>query len=167
MTFSCQAYLDAIDNPRLVRLKQKTLGWQFTTVYIPGKLLGGTDALSRYGVCHCTEKEFQHIVNDNSLSDRQHLIGLVATATTNPMTPVITLLLDTDTHLITNMCSLPTTHPLPTDLPRGDSARVAGFSTPTLPCQPTPYPPVRQLTLPQQYVYALITHASGVGGFIN
>ena len=61
--------------------------------------------MSRYGVRHCTEEELQHIVHDNSPSDRQHLIGLMATATANPMTPVIPLLLDTDTHLITSMSS--------------------------------------------------------------
>jgi hypothetical protein len=98
-------HIDAIDNPCLVRLEQKTLGWQFTTVYIPGKLLGGTDALSRYGVHHCTDEELQHIVHDNSPSNRQHLIGLMATATANPMIPVIPLLLDTDTHLITSLSS--------------------------------------------------------------
>ena len=69
-------HLDAIDNPRLVRLKQKTLGWMFTTVYIPGNLLGGTDALSRYSLRHCTEEEVLATVHDRRLSDRQHLIGL-------------------------------------------------------------------------------------------
>ena len=44
--------LEKIDNTRLVRLKEKTLGWMFDTIYIPGKLLGGADALSRYGVRH-------------------------------------------------------------------------------------------------------------------
>ena len=49
--------LDSIDNPRLVCLKQKTLGWRFKIVYIPDKKLGGTDALSRYGVRHCQHEE--------------------------------------------------------------------------------------------------------------
>ena len=44
--------LEGMDNPRLVRLKEKTMGWVFNTVYVPGKELGGTDALSRYGVRH-------------------------------------------------------------------------------------------------------------------
>ena len=34
--------LDSIDNLRLVCLKQKTLGWRFKVVYIPGKKLGWT-----------------------------------------------------------------------------------------------------------------------------
>ena len=42
--------LDTIDNPRIVKLKEKTLGWSFTPVYIPGKKIGGTDALSRHGI---------------------------------------------------------------------------------------------------------------------
>ena len=44
--------LEKIDNPRLIRLKEKTMGWVFKTIYIPGKMLGSTDALSRYGVRH-------------------------------------------------------------------------------------------------------------------
>ena len=39
--------LESIDNPRLKRLKEKTLGWRFRIVHIPGKKLGGPDALSR------------------------------------------------------------------------------------------------------------------------
>ena len=42
--------LDSIDNPRLVKLKEKTFRWSFKIVYIPGKRIGGTDALSRYGI---------------------------------------------------------------------------------------------------------------------
>jgi hypothetical protein len=39
--------LASIDNTRLKRLKEKTLGWRFTIVHIPGLKLGGPDALSR------------------------------------------------------------------------------------------------------------------------
>ena len=101
-------HLDAIDNPRLVRLKQKTLGWMFTTIYIPGKLLGGTDALSSYSLRHCTEEEVLATVHDSSLSDRQHLIGFLATVSLppdicQPRTQANPLLLDIDTHLINSM----------------------------------------------------------------
>ena len=41
--------LDKIDNPRLFRLKVKTLPWKFSIIHIPGKLHGGPDCLSRYG----------------------------------------------------------------------------------------------------------------------
>ena len=39
--------LETIDNPRLMRLKEKTLGWRFLIKHIPGRYLGGPDALSR------------------------------------------------------------------------------------------------------------------------
>ena len=39
--------LDQIDNSRLLRLKEKTLGWRFSIIHIPGKRNGGPDALSR------------------------------------------------------------------------------------------------------------------------
>ena len=31
--------LDSLDNPRLIRLKEKMLGWRFKTIHIPGKKL--------------------------------------------------------------------------------------------------------------------------------
>ena len=39
--------LEEIENPRLMRLREKTLGWRFQTIHIPGRKLGGPDALSR------------------------------------------------------------------------------------------------------------------------
>ena len=39
--------LDNISNPRLCRLKEKTLGWNFNIVHIPGKNIGAPDAMSR------------------------------------------------------------------------------------------------------------------------
>ena len=42
--------LEWIDNPRLLKLKTKTLGWRFSIMYIPGKETGGPDCLSRYGM---------------------------------------------------------------------------------------------------------------------
>ena len=44
--------VEKLDNPRLVRLKEKTAGWNYKIIYVPGRKLGGTDALSRYGVTH-------------------------------------------------------------------------------------------------------------------
>ena len=37
--------LEDIDNPRLRRLKEKTLGWRYSLVHIPGTKLGGPDAM--------------------------------------------------------------------------------------------------------------------------
>ena len=39
--------LENIDNPRLMRLVQKTLSWRFSVIHIPGKQLAGPDMLSR------------------------------------------------------------------------------------------------------------------------
>ena len=39
--------LDSLDNLRFIRLKEKTLGWSFKIIHIPGKKLCGPDALSR------------------------------------------------------------------------------------------------------------------------
>ena len=40
------ATLDSMDNSRIIRLKEKTMGWKFQVIYIPGKEIGGTDAMS-------------------------------------------------------------------------------------------------------------------------
>ena len=42
--------LENIDNPRLMRLIQKTLSWRFLVIHIPGKKLAGPDTLSRIPV---------------------------------------------------------------------------------------------------------------------
>ena len=41
--------MEGIDNPRLARLKGKTLAWRFDITYVPGKDNGGPDCLSRRG----------------------------------------------------------------------------------------------------------------------
>ena len=38
---------EKIDNSRLFKLKEKTLGWRFKVIHLPGKAIKGTDALSR------------------------------------------------------------------------------------------------------------------------
>ena len=40
--------MSSMDSPRLMRLKEKTLGWRFRIIHIPGRKLCGPDALSRY-----------------------------------------------------------------------------------------------------------------------
>ena len=42
--------LSSVKTPRQHRLRERLLRWNLSAQYIPGKLLGGTDALSRYGV---------------------------------------------------------------------------------------------------------------------
>ena len=39
--------LDTITNPRLLRLKERTLPWQFHLVYVPGGRQAAADTLSR------------------------------------------------------------------------------------------------------------------------
>ena len=40
--------LSTMTSPRLMRLKEKTLGWRLKIIHIPGRKLCGPDALSRY-----------------------------------------------------------------------------------------------------------------------
>ena len=68
--------LDTIDNPRLVKLKEKTFRWSFKIVYIPGKEIGGTDALSRYGVKTGQDETDSPETEEPSL--RKHLVSLLA-----------------------------------------------------------------------------------------
>ena len=39
--------LGGIDNPRLLKLKEKTFGWRYDIIHIPGRKLGAPDAFSR------------------------------------------------------------------------------------------------------------------------
>ena len=68
--------LDSIDSPRLVKLKEKTFRWSFKISFIPGKQIGGTDALSRYGVIAGEEGHDFSTVKEPSA--RKHLISLLA-----------------------------------------------------------------------------------------
>merc|ERR1711867_114358 len=43
--------LEKVKTPRQIRLKERLMRWDLKVVYVPGKNLGGTDALSRYGIC--------------------------------------------------------------------------------------------------------------------
>ena len=55
--------LESIDNPRRVRLKEKTLGWRFRVVHIPGKKLSGPHALSRVSKAGMGEYECVNVMN--------------------------------------------------------------------------------------------------------
>ena len=66
--------LDGIDNPRLRRLKEKTFGWSFAMLHIPGRLHGGPDALSRYGL-QSVDADSQ---SEDDGSERHHLTALMA-----------------------------------------------------------------------------------------
>ena len=45
--------LENIDNPRLLKLKEKTLRWQFRIQHVPGKINVGPDTLSRKEITSC------------------------------------------------------------------------------------------------------------------
>ena len=64
--------LDEIDNPRLFRLKRRTLMWRFEIEYRPGKLNSFADAVSRnpnkYAeVAACTSLMHQNDIEEESL----------------------------------------------------------------------------------------------------
>ena len=60
--------LEKIENGRLLRLKEKTLGWRFRVVHIPGSKNGGPDALSR-AVPGVTEQQVCHLDHDGVHGD--------------------------------------------------------------------------------------------------
>ena len=109
--------MDSIDNPSLVRLKQETLSWRFKVVYIPGKKLGGTDAMSRYEVRHCRPEVGACIAEpphqSGSIEDEadlldgsgvsKHLVGLLAASGSQQMMSSAPLLLDSDTHFLASL----------------------------------------------------------------
>ena len=45
--------LEDIDNPRLLRLKEKTLNWKFKVIHVPGRIHVGPDTLSRKEAVEC------------------------------------------------------------------------------------------------------------------
>ena len=74
--------LDGIDNPRLRRLKEKSFGWSFKLIHVPGRLHGGPDALSRYGLSdqQVASLESQEQVPSTTCYDHSahHLFTLMA-----------------------------------------------------------------------------------------
>ena len=61
--------LDEIHNPRLFRLKQRTLMWQYRIVHVPGKSNAAADATSRYpGAVESEEPDQVEDTSNESLS---------------------------------------------------------------------------------------------------
>ena len=48
---------DEIHNPRLFRVKQRTLPWRFSIVHLPGDTNSAADAISRYPTTHDPEAQ--------------------------------------------------------------------------------------------------------------
>ena len=59
------AEFEKIENGRLSKLKEKTLGWRFRVIHVPGKLMRGTDALSR-APCAADKAMLQHFMIEDS-----------------------------------------------------------------------------------------------------
>ena len=62
--------LEDIDNPRLLRLKEKTLNWRFRVIHVPGKIHVGPDTLSQKEVSEAmvaalSDKEGRGYPNSN------------------------------------------------------------------------------------------------------
>ena len=55
--------LESMANPRLERLKEKMLGWRFKLIHIPGKKLGGPDALSRVALSRIDEMAYINMLD--------------------------------------------------------------------------------------------------------
>ena len=50
--------LEDIDNPRLLKLKEKTLRWHFQIQHVPGKIHVGPDTISRRDITACMVQIF-------------------------------------------------------------------------------------------------------------
>lgn len=96
--------IDNIDNPRLVRLKIKTLAWRFQVMHIPGKNHGGPDCLSRYGL-----KEGRNLINEvyESHDDisckevREHLFSLLLEGKEHSQS--VSQIMDEEEHVIASV----------------------------------------------------------------
>ena len=56
--------LEDIDNPRLLKLKEKTLRWHFQIQHVPGKIHVGPDTLSRREITTCMVQMFSNPGSD-------------------------------------------------------------------------------------------------------
>ena len=68
--------LDSIDNPRLFRLKESTLGWSFKIIHSPGRWHLGPDALSRHPTISEISAIHESTLDDDDNSD--HSVSFTA-----------------------------------------------------------------------------------------
>ena len=79
--------LGEIKTPRQQRLKERLMRWNLKATYIPGKLLGGTDALSRYGVRNPSDETAYRIFSHSlATGTEEHCLAALA----SDMPPVTT-----------------------------------------------------------------------------
>ena len=98
--------LEEIENPRLLKLKEKTLAWKFNVVYVRGKVNVGPDAMSRITpsdgrVVVPSEQQANSIEidDDNDLSDMLAALRVVS----DPLYTMADQELDTDSALIASL----------------------------------------------------------------
>ena len=77
--------LEDIDNPRLLKLKEKTLNWRFKVVHVPGRIHVGPDTLSRREVMEATVGVFGDVTS-NEDSMEATIEAQVASNIPTPMT---------------------------------------------------------------------------------
>ena len=77
--------LEDIDNPRLLKLKEKTLNWRFKVVHVPGRIHVGPDTLSRREVTEATVGVFGDVTGDED-SMEAAIEAQVASNIPTPMT---------------------------------------------------------------------------------
>ena len=87
--------LGDIKTPRQQRLKERLMRWNLTATYIPGKLLGGTDALSRYGIRNPSDETAYRIFN-SSLATATEERSLAAVVSDLPPVTASDLAMATD-----------------------------------------------------------------------
>ena len=64
--------MSSVKTPRQHRLREKLLRWNLRAQYIPGKQLGGTDALSRYGIKEAEDETINWMSNlHNYIADTE------------------------------------------------------------------------------------------------
>ena len=83
--------LEDIENPRLLKLREKTLGWRFKSIHIPGRKLGGPDALSRTKMpAELSSMEEQECILDwgemTCKEARLNLLAAIRTSTSSDVT---------------------------------------------------------------------------------
>ena len=67
----CDRSLDEITNPRIFRLKQRTLMWRFKIVHVPGKSIPASDATSRYPANSTN-------IDEEWITETSHCVGACA-----------------------------------------------------------------------------------------
>ena len=79
--------LEDVDNPRLLKLKEKTLRWQFQIQHVPGKIHVGPDTLSRKDVAACMVQIFSG-TNTDTWDTEELESGLEAEVAANMPQPI-------------------------------------------------------------------------------